>query len=268
MKSLLAFWKKDIINKLIIIVLLSLAVGVFVFGWLIITMPQGKSLSNAFADFIPVRPTPTFDINSYLTPNANVPAFTTATFAPVAQPTFTLPPPTQIVEFPTPTLELLPTLAAASPTQAVSSTAQSVPSDITCIPAHPAKIGKVVEVLDGNTVRVLIDKLVYVIRYIGVAAPEDKIYSSTAKAENSKLVYGKEITLVADTSDKDPRGRLLRYVMQGDTFINLKLIQQGLGAALDVPPDSACAEVFKQAQQAASAAMLGVWSPTATPNSP
>jgi endonuclease YncB( thermonuclease family) len=153
-------------------------------------------------------------------------------------------------------------------TQAIQPPTQAASSGLNCIPNHPHQSGKVVEVLDGNTARVLIEKLVYVVRYIGVAAPEDKNYSKTAKAGNSKLVYGREVTLIADVSNKDSRGRLLRYVVQGNTFINQQLIQQGLGAALDVPPDSACAEVFKQTEQTASAARIGVWSPTATPTSP
>ena len=268
MKFILSFWRRDIINKLIVIVFLALVGGVFAFGWLIFNMPQGKSLSDAFANFIPVLPSPTFDINSYLTPNANVPAFVTATMDPVSQPTFTPPPSTPTVELPLATLEILSTPTPELSTQTVQPLTQAVSTSLECIPSHPGQTGKVVEVLDGNTVRVLIDKLVYVVRYIGVAAPADKIYSKTAKAENSKLVYGKEVTLIADVSNKDPRGRLLRYVIQGNTFINQQLIQEGLGAALDVPPDSACTDVFKQTQQTASTALIGVWSLTATPTSP
>jgi endonuclease YncB( thermonuclease family) len=268
MKSIIAFWKRDIINKLIVIVLLALVGGGFAFGWLIFNMPQGKSLTDAFADLLPEQATPTFDLNTYLTPGGNVPAAPTATKAPVLPLTFALPPPTPIVELPTPTLELLPTLALELPTQPLQPSTQSNPSEAGCVPNNPPQTGRVVEILDGNTVRVLIEKLVYVVRYTGVAAPENKTYADTAKAENSKLVYGKEVTLVVDVSDKDPRGRLLRYVMQGNTFINLKMIEQGLGSALNVPPDSACASAFEQAEKAASAAMLGIWLPTATPGTP
>ena len=181
---------------------------------------------------------------------------------------FTLPPPTPTVELSTSTLALLPTLILELPTQSLQTPTQVISNALDCIPENPPQTGRVVEVLDGNTVRVLIDKLIYVVRYIGVAAPEDKTYSEIARVENSKLIYGNDITMISDVSDKDPRGRLLRYVIQGNTFINIKLIQQGLGTALDVPPNSACAQAFKQAEQSSSASMLGVWSSTATPYSP
>jgi endonuclease YncB( thermonuclease family) len=101
-----------------------------------------------------------------------------------------------------------------------------------------------------------------------VAALNDKNYGKIAKDTNSALVYGKEIIMVADVSDKDDRGRLLRYVLVGDKFINRVMIQQGLGTALDVSPDSACAQTFKQAEQSAGASTLGVWSLPVHPNTP
>ena len=271
MKSLLAFWKKDIINKLIVLVIMGLVGAVFAFGWLIFNMPQGRSLTEAFTDFLPVKATPTFDINSYLTPATNIPGvMSTATGIPTLLPTFTLPPPTPIVELSTPTLELLPTPTIELTTQPLPTATQAVSNGSVCIPDNQRQTGKVVEVLDGNTVRVLIkdNGLVYVVRYIGVDVPVDTVYSAAAEQKNAELVYGKEIILIKDVNDKDDRGRLLRYVLVGDTFINLDMIQEGLGTALDVPPDSACAEAFKQAEQSASGAMLGVWSPTATPRSP
>lgn len=270
MKSFIVFWKKDIINKLIVIALLGVVVMVFAFVWMIFNMPQGRSLSEAFADFLPDRGTPTFDINTYLTPGTAIPAFTTSTINPVAQPTFTVLPSTPTAELPTPTQVLLPTLALESPTQPLQPPTRSVANEVVCIPNNPRQNGRVVEVLDGNTVRVLFkdDGLIYVVRYIGVVAPADNIYSVAAEQKNTELVYGKEIVFIKDVNDKDNRGRLLRYVLVNDTFVNLEMIRRGLGATLGVPPDSACAQAFKQAEQSASASMLGVWSSTATPYSP
>ena len=270
MKSLLVFWKKDIINKLIVIVLMGLVGAVFAFGWLILNMPQGRSLTDAFADFLPVKTTPTFDVNSYLTPVADIPAFTTATLDIIAPPTSTVLPFTPTVELPTPTPELLSTPTVEISTQPLPTSTQVVSSGLVCIPDNPHQTGKVVEVLDGNTIRVLLkdNGLVYVVRYIGVVAPVGNVYRATAEQKNTELVYGKEITLVKDVNDKDDRGRLLRYVLVGDTFVNLEMVQQGLGTVLDVPPDSACAQAFEQAAQSARGSLLGVWSPTATPRSP
>jgi endonuclease YncB( thermonuclease family) len=67
-----------------------------------------------------------------------------------------------------------------------------------------------------------------------------------------------------DKTDKDDRGRLLRYVIIDNIFINMEMIRKGFGAALDVPPDSSCAQVFQQAEQTARAALTGIWAPTPT----
>lgn len=56
-----------------------------------------------------------------------------------------------------------------------------------------------------------------------------------------------EITLIPDQTDKDARGRLLRYVFIGNTFVNCELIAQGYARAADKPPNSACAEYFQGA---------------------
>mgnify|MGYP001432727710 CR=1 FL=1 len=265
MKSLLAFWKKDIINKLIILVTLALAGGLLTFTWFAFHMPEGKSISDAIADFLPVQATPTFDINTYFTPGAETPAAQIPTPTPATNPTFIVPSPAPTLDLPSPTLELpTPTLEVATltPIQPPSTTLGSA-----CIPNNPQQTGVVVEVLDGNTIRVLMeDKLVHVVRYIGVSAPTDTIYGNLAEQKNIELVYGKDkVTLIKDRSDKDERGRLLRYVLVHDTFINLEMLQQGLGSAFDVPPDSACAQVFASAEQASRTAQLGKWKPSPTP---
>jgi endonuclease YncB( thermonuclease family) len=271
MKLFLDFWKKDIINKLIVIVLLGLVGAVFAFGWLIFSLPQGRSLTKAFADLLPQQATPTFDVNSYLTPATNIPGVvSTANERPTLQPTYAIPSPAPKVELPIPTLELLPTPTRELPAQPLPTPTQAVSNGSACIPNNPHQTGRVLEVVDGNTVRILIkdNGLVYVIRYIGIVSPVDKKISVVAKQKNTDLVYGKEVVLIKDVNDKDDRGRLLRYVMVGDTFVNFEMIKQGLGTALDVPPDSACAQTFQQVEQSASGSLLGVWSPTATPSSP
>jgi len=258
MRSLIKFWKKDIINKMIVVVLLALAGMTTAIVWMAINMPQGRSVQDALAEFMPTKAVPTVDLQTVLTPNMDVTAMPTATF--VVLPTFTLPPPTAAPLLPTQTPELpAPTLTLSTQT---SAPVQVSSASAECIPANPPQTGQVVEVLDGNTIRVLIDKLVYVVRYTGVEAPENPVYAEVAKIANSGLVYGREIVMFSDVSDKDSRGRLLRYVMQGDTFINQTLIQQGLGTAFDLPPDSACAAVFSQAEQTASDAKLGIWTKT------
>jgi endonuclease YncB( thermonuclease family) len=65
---------------------------------------------------------------------------------------------------------------------------------------------------------------------------------------------------------KDADGRLLRYVLAGDTFVNVELLQKGLGKAVDAPPNSSCLQTFKAAEEFAIQSALGIWSvPTPSP---
>lgn len=262
MKKFILFWKKDFINKLIVIISMMLAVGVLAFIYMLFNMPEGKSLRDAVSEMIPIPPTS--DPDSILT--------TTPVVTATALPFNVLQTPTEGgINIPptfTPELLLLPTLTLEQFTSTpVASTTPVISLNGDCIPKNTPQIGKAISILDGNTIKVLIDGLVYVVRYIGISAPEDTIIREKARLENAKLVFGKEITLFADQSDKDASGRLLRYVMVDDTFVNLKLIQQRFGSALDTPPDSACAQTFKQAEQSAANTPSDIFTatPTQTP---
>ena len=135
-----------------------------------------------------------------------------------------------------------------------------------CIPGNPPASARVLEILNGNTVKVLIDGLVYVVRFIGVDVPQDDRNAFQTYLKTSELVFRKDVTLIADHVDKDANGRLLRYVLVGDTFVNLQLLQEGLGMALDTPPDVACADVFRAAERTAVESGRGMWAaPTPVP---
>ena len=135
-----------------------------------------------------------------------------------------------------------------------------------CIPANPPVAARVIEMIDGNTVRVLSDGLVYVVRYIGVDSPKDGANAFQAYLTNSELVFRKDVTLIADDVDKDPAGRLLRYVLVGDTFVNLKLLEVGYGIAADSPHAYSCAETFRAAERSAAQSGRGLWAaPTPVP---
>jgi endonuclease YncB( thermonuclease family) len=264
MKRFIDFWKQDSINKLIVIFSLLLVGGVIAFIVMLTNMPEGKSLGEAISQLLPASANSETELTPVNTPEwtATPLAFNILPTAIYVSPTNPPTLPAPILETATPTLDLI----ALTPTAqliVVASTVGVTPLvsiNNDCIPDHPKQNGKVVEVINGNTVKVLIDGLVYVVRYIGVAAPEDQYAAKTARQVNSMFVYGKDVSLIADVSDKDDTGRLLRYVLAGDTFVNLKLITQGLGTARDVPPDSACAQTFRQAGQSAGSVTPSVTS--------
>jgi len=135
-----------------------------------------------------------------------------------------------------------------------------------CIPQNPPQTGRVVQVVDGDTIKVLLDEngLTYTIRYVGVDTPENtsevEYYGPESTAKNIELVGGKAVTLIKDVSETDPYGRMLRYVLVGDVFVNYELVSQGFANAASFPPDISCIPAFQAVEQKASASKLGLWS--------
>lgn len=263
MKAFLSFWKSDIINKLIVLTAAALAVGVLFIAYMLITMPAAHTL---FGSLLPTSE---------------------------ALPTVV---PRQITDTPppTPTTEIFPSMAVSSPaaltpdvsaqdgialTAAAVATAVFPPSPTTvdpsiaasaCIPANSLQTGKVLGVIDGDTIRVYTGGLVYVVRYIGIQVPRydsvKELFGQAAMSKNSSLVYGQDVSLIKDVSDKDSAGRLLRYVLIGSRFVNFEMLQAGLATALEAAPDTACASIFKDAEQTARQAGLGRWGTASAPS--
>lgn len=137
-----------------------------------------------------------------------------------------------------------------------------------CIPGNTqVEKGMVVEVGDGDDFTVqLPDGSKYEVRYIGINTPEaDRPFFTEAVNANTNLINQKEVTLFKDSSDTDQFGRLLRYVIAGDVFVNLELIKMGYARAASYPPDLACDQVFTAAEDEARAAQTGMWAATPTP---
>ena len=129
-----------------------------------------------------------------------------------------------------------------------------------CVPQNEIEKGKVVEVIDGDTIDVEINGEVFRLRYIGMDTPEmSDQFGEIAKEKNIELVYQKEITLIKDVSETDPYDRLLRYVFVGDQFINYQLVLDGYATAKAYPPDTACNEFFSRSQLIAESNQIGIW---------
>jgi micrococcal nuclease len=78
---------------------------------------------------------------------------------------------------------------------------------------------QVTNVVDGDTIDVLIDGQEFRVRYIGVDTPEtvhptlgEQPYGSEASDYNKSLVENQTVFLEKDVSETDQYGRLLRYV--------------------------------------------------------
>lgn len=123
-----------------------------------------------------------------------------------------------------------------------------------CIPAeNGVEMGNVTRVIDGDTIHVDINGKDYSVRYIGIDAPEmdsNDPLAGEAKQKNADLTAGKNVILVRDVSETDSFDRLLRYVLVGNTFVNLELVQGGFAVVKAYPPDTACHETFNSAAPA------------------
>ena len=268
MKRLIRFWKKDFVNKLIVLVVL-LITAALAFDLILLIKPKASGTS-LLGDLFP---TPTIDQKVILTQHAQTavyqiamatasvpPTMTTIPFTPMPRTaTFT---PTPVT--PSPTAYIPPSTPQAALTQAgtgtpdLSQTPNPAPG-LDCIPGATVQNGKAVDIVDGTTIKALIDGLVYTVRYLGIELPQDANFAGQAAALNGKLVFGKEISLIADGADKDQLGRLLRYVKVGEKFVNLELVQQGLATTENIDPLLSCADAFKKAEQSAREAKSGIW---------
>ena len=123
-----------------------------------------------------------------------------------------------------------------------------------------------VDVVDGDTIKVAVGGRVYRLRYIGIDTPETKhprigreCYGAEAATANSKLVAGKVVELEKDVSETDRYGRLLRYVWLGDVLVNERLVRDGYAVSSTYPPDVKYQERFLAAQRSARDAGAGLW---------
>lgn len=116
----------------------------------------------------------------------------------------------------------------------------------------------VVNVIDGDTIDVMLNGERVRVRYVGVNTPErDEPCYADATNANRDLVDGQNVTLVIDTSDTDRFDRLLRYIYVGDTFVNAELVRQGYAEVVSYPPDDAFFETFRDLEQEAARANRG-----------
>ena len=131
----------------------------------------------------------------------------------------------------------------------------------------PASAGRVVRVVDGDTIHVRVDGREETVRYIGVDTPESvkpgarvQCFGKAAAAENRRLVEGRAVRLSYDAEARDRYGRLLAYVWRGDLLVNAELIRLGYGKPLEIAPNLAHAAQLRRLASAARRERRGLWS--------
>lgn len=121
----------------------------------------------------------------------------------------------------------------------------------------------VTRVIDGDTIEIEGGQRV---RYIGIDTPETvdprkpvQCFGVEASNRNKQLVDGKRVRLEKDVSETDKYGRLLRYVYQDNSFVNLVLVQDGYAYSYTYPPDVKYQNQFTEAQRIAREQNKGLW---------
>lgn len=107
------------------------------------------------------------------------------------------------------------------------------------LPDAPTEFGRVTEVVDGDTIRVVIDGEEFRVRYLGIDTPErDEACFTEATDANAAYVANQTVRLVRDVSDTDRYGRLLRFVYVDDTLVNAELVAGGWAESRRYEPDT------------------------------
>lgn len=164
---------------------------------------------------------------------------------------------------PTP-VELLQVIVTATPTPRVVVAPPTAPPTPLPRPSptRAPEAGVVIEVVNGDTLRVLIDGVAETVRLLGVASPPlTSPLGALAVEATQSIVQGQQVRLLRDVTPWDSGRRLLRYVYrQGDDlFVNAEVVRQGWGRAAVTPPDIAQQDVLEQAENQAAAAAVGLW---------
>jgi len=123
----------------------------------------------------------------------------------------------------------------------------------------------VVDVVDGDTIKVIENNQTKTIRLIGIDAPESR--SNDCKNEEatqllSNLILNKQVTLESDSTqaDLDRFGRQLRYVFLDEVNVNREIIKAGFAMEYTYSKPYKYKDIFTQSQNSAQIQELGIWS--------
>jgi len=130
--------------------------------------------------------------------------------------------------------------------------------------------GRVVWVVDGDTIHVQIGTRLEKVRYIGVNAPEIphegrgwQTGGTRASAINRTLVACQAVRLEFDIRHRDHDGRLLAYVRvrraRRALMANAEMLRRGYAQVMTIPPNVKHQARFLKRQREAREAGRGLW---------
>ncbi len=136
-------------------------------------------------------------------------------------------------------------------------------------PSTAAGPYRVRDVVDGDTLQVLVDQAVITVRLIGIDTPETKkpdtpvqCYGPEASARTKQLADGHQVWLEDDPSQGhlDKYGRTLAYVWIDQVLLNQTLVAEGFAHEYTYDKPYAYQGRFRGVETAAKAAQIGFWS--------
>jgi micrococcal nuclease len=137
---------------------------------------------------------------------------------------------------------------------------------IAALEAGEPLTGRVVRVIDGDTIAVRIDKKVFTVRYIGINTrdarmPADGMIAGPAEAAefNRALVLGQTVRLELDAQEHDAQGRTLAYVFVGDLMVNAEMVANGYASVAIMQPNVTHEEMLQHLQRQARLLKVGRW---------
>ncbi|MEI4769711.1 thermonuclease family protein [Psychrobacillus sp. FJAT-51614] len=131
---------------------------------------------------------------------------------------------------------------------------------------------ELIEVIDGDTIKVNYNGNVETIRYLLIDTPETnhkqlgtQPLSDEAKYRNNEILNSGELTIEFDVGNRlDDYGRMLAYIYIDGVSVQESLLEEGLARVAYVfPPNTRYLDDFEKASKIAEKQKVGVWE---TPN--
>jgi len=129
--------------------------------------------------------------------------------------------------------------------------------------------GRIVKVIDGDTVDVSMNGRTERIRLIGIDTPETKKPNTpiqcfgpeASKHTKELLPVDTPVLVQRDVEARDPYGRLLGYIYRtsDNLFVNQDLIVNGFARPLSIAPNTAFAGEFATLAHTAQNSKIGLW---------
>lgn len=151
-------------------------------------------------------------------------------------------------------------------------------SDSVDAPQRQDRGATVSEVIDGDTIEVVLNQQSLRVRLLGIDAPESvhpqlpiQCFGPEASAALSDLLPpGTQVELKRDIQAKDHFDRFLLYVFRADDglFINQWLVENGLADESHYEPNVAKRTELRQAKRRARSGSVGLWGSCDGPDQP